>query len=481
MNYGIFLQLCLLLALPVQAQEGSNPPNASDPSTRILEEGAVGEDRSSYINGVICYGKRDFENALHHLDQSIQEYPEANDAFLLRGMCHLHRHEPLKARFDFDHYVDGEKEKTESLDVIGKLFYSFGQYEYAEDYFREAVRLDVSFAAAYSNLGSILIEKNALDEAGNCLTRAVELDPELAEALVNLGILHFMLEEFSPAEKAFLAAAELNEEKGIWDPIVYANLGDLYFVLRKPEPCIGAYTLALKLNPELTDIRTRLGIVLCLGGDQDLGKEQLETAVAAGDEPPAAHTQLAAIHLLEGRLDEAIAEYKRAIHLSRERDGVPIEALAKIYMTLGCFRQALALYRKAYDLGARSPELLAGLSRLSELCGFESDAITFYRLLEEADGSESIRLYETAKRCAESGIEGIQDPERAITITSRFARNTGFGHPGILDFLASAFAKSGDYEQAVETQKLAIRALPDGSPVLSLLNSRLEEYTVRCK
>jgi tetratricopeptide (TPR) repeat protein len=437
------------------------------------------EPEEDYLQGVLFYGRCEYEEALDHLNRSIEAHPEVLDAFLLRGICRLHLNAVKAAREDFDHYVERDRRNGESANVIGKLYYVFGLLDDAEVFFRRALEQNERCAAAHSNLGSILIEKDCLKEAKGCLVQAVELDPCLAEAHVNLGIYYFMTEDFQAAEKSFLAAADLNQKDGLFDPIVYANLGDLYFVTRKLEPCIHAYTVALKLKPELSSIRTRLGMALNLEGEKELAREQFEIAISTGGEPPEAHVELAALLLKEGRIYEAISEYRAAIRLSGEKDRDSIVALAGILAGMEHHEEALRLYRMAYELGDRSPAVLAGLSRISELCGFEKDAVQFYRLLAGGDAENPVVLLETARRCTESRLAGIQDPERALSITHLLAKESEGNHPGVLDLMASAYARMGNFERAAELENLAIQALPEGNPMIQTMRARLEQYRLK--
>jgi tetratricopeptide (TPR) repeat protein len=476
----VFFLLCLLL-IPVFGQEKSGTQAGFRIDIDCPEGMTVGEPEQEYLQGVLLYGKRDFEGAVIHLDRSIRSHPEIVDAFLLRGICRLHLEAVKAAREDFDFYMQKEVRGGESANVIGKLMYMFGLMDEAEDYFRLSIEQNEGCAAAHSNLGSILIENNRLKEAREYLVRAVELDPELAEAQVNLGIYYFMVEDFSASEKAFLRAADLNQREGIWDPIVYANLGDLYFVTRDLEPCIHAYSIALKLKPELSNIRTRLGMALNMEGEKEMAREQFEIAISTGGAPPEAHVELAALLLQEGRIYEAISEYRAAIQLSGEKDAQAIAALARIFAGMEHYNEALKLYRMAYDLGERSPMILADLSRISELCGFEDDAVKFYRLLAGGDGGNPVVLLETARRCAESGLSSIQDPMKAVTITNSLAKETEWQHPGVLELMASAYARMGDFKRAAELEDMAIQVLPEGNPLAVSMMSRLEEYRLKGK
>ena len=169
------------------------------------------------------------------------------------------------------------------------------------------------------------------------------------------------------------------------------------------------------------------------------------------------------------------------IRLSGEKDAKSIVALARIFTGMEHYEEALQLFRMAYELGDHSPQVLANLSRISELCGFEDEAVNFYRILSDGDGGNPVVLLETARRCTESGLYDIQNPKKAVSITEQLAQDTDWKHPGILDLMATAYARMGDFKRAAEMEKLAIQVLPGENPVVLSMKNRLEEYRLKMK
>jgi len=154
-------------------------------------------------------------------------------------------------------------------------------------------------------------------------------------------------------------------------------------------------------------------------------------------------------------------------------------ALAEVYLRMERFDKALVLYRKAFTLGERSPGTLSNLSALSERLGYDHDAVAYFHLLEDTEDMNSSAQLESARRCAESSLKGIRNPEKAVIITQKLGLLTNWKHPGVLNVRASAYAALGDFKQAVEMQSLAISALPAENPLVGPLKNRLKEYIVK--
>jgi len=434
------------------------------------------ETEREFLFGVLCFYKNEAAEAIEHFSRSISLTPPCIEAYLIRGICHLRMGDMELAKSDFELYIDGDPRKGEGFNCLGKLMYINGYTAEAEEYFRSALLHEPQNASIHSNLGSTLVEQNKPVEAESCFKKAIKLDPDLAEAFVNLGILHFMSYDYYRAEDAFLEAAMLNENAGVWDPGVYAHLGDLYLTVGEMEPCIKSYSLALNIDPNLGNVRTKLGFAFRMAGKKEEAINQLELAIAMGGAPCEARTVLAETLLDEGRVFEAVREYKRIIRITGRQAVEPIVTLGEIFMRMEREEEAFSLFMEAFCLGERSPNVLASLSTLYENKGDSMGALFYFRLLEEKDAHDPVVLYETAKRCTESGVKGILSPEKALSLSHRLAEMTDWGHPGVLDVMAKAYAGTGDFAQAAKIESLAIEALPKGNPLLESLISRRTEY-----
>lgn len=94
---------------------------------------------------------------------------------------------------------------------LGTMLYRLGRMDEAEQYLRDAVRIDPQLAQAQYQLGSLLDSQGRLDEALKCISRAAELDPEDPKPHYALGRIYrrqgdeqnarASLERFSELEK----------------------------------------------------------------------------------------------------------------------------------------------------------------------------------------------------------------------------------------------------------------------------------------
>jgi len=147
---------------------------------------------------------------------------------------------------------------AEALYFLGNRRMSSGDGEGAEACFREAVALDPGLAAAWCNLGLVLVRNGAHAEAENCYRRALALDSAQSEIPLNLGVLLAGQKRFDEAEQAYRQALARNPGS----TAAWSNLGVLYASLQREEEAEQCYRQALRLDPQYRLARFNLSYLL---------------------------------------------------------------------------------------------------------------------------------------------------------------------------------------------------------------------------
>jgi predicted O-linked N-acetylglucosamine transferase (SPINDLY family) len=218
----------------------------------------------------------------------------------------------------------------------------------AEDAYREALRLDPSYAKAHYNLGAFLAERGRAVEAAACFERALGVEPGFAAA--------------SAALAALLARGDRS--------------ADAEAVLRR----------GLAANPVATDLVFALGELLRRQGRHPEAIACFERLVGLNPSDAAAFNNLGALYQLEGRVDAALLCLERAAELEPESAHTRFN-LARLLDDLGRFDDALAAYQAA--LAKPSPldlELRCHLAVLRRrLCDFRGEAEAHADLVARID------------------------------------------------------------------------------------------------
>lgn len=269
------------------------------------------------------------------------------------------------------------------------------------------------------------------------------------------------------------------------------------------------------------------------------GPEDSGSRVKMAHDCASAHTNLGAVLAREGKLQEAVAHYKKALsynpYLLKTSHN-----LAGAYLMQGRVGEAVTYYSKTLDLEPNMPEANYMMGNILLKQGKPVDAITYYekaiksrpdwpeaqKRLKAARSnaisywSESLRMnpnqpelhrnlgavfyregnlekaffhWETALQLkpdwpdvlnnvawlkAAYENEQFYDADGAVQLGRRACELTGFKDPVSLDTLAVAYAASGNFPDAVQTAEEALKLAVSGgqAELASQIQSRLELY-----
>eukprot|EP01084_Bolivina_argentea_P007149 13452_1 len=94
--------------------------------------------------------------------------------------------------------------------VLGVLYNLTSQYDIAEDYFRNAIKMRPNDASLWNKLGATQANGNKPNEAIKSYKRALELKPNYVRTLSNLGISYANQKMHKEACEAYLKSLKLN-------------------------------------------------------------------------------------------------------------------------------------------------------------------------------------------------------------------------------------------------------------------------------
>ena len=206
--------------------------------------------------------------------------------------------------------------------------------------FEKALEIDPDYALAYSGLADVYYElpfwgivttKEAISKAKTYLKKALDLDEKIPEIHSARGRIIAMYDwNWKEAEQEFKRALELN-------PNSFVVLIDYTIFLtcngRHKESIIEAIR-ARQLDPLSVSLSSQVGETLFWAGEFDKAIDDLKTTIAMGLGNYYTHFIMGCAYKGKQMLEEAIAEYKRALELS-EGNLVVIPLLATLYYLTG--------------------------------------------------------------------------------------------------------------------------------------------------
>ena len=181
----------------------------------------------------------------------------------------------------------------------------------SETCFRDVIAKNPDSVTARSNLGNILLQKGAVDEAILQFRRSVQIDPSYQYGRYNLGA-------------ALLQKGEIDESISQLRQVLYVdpNHRQAYYTLanalaKKGETneAIAYYGRALKLVPDFPDAHCNLANLLLEKGDIDNALVHYREALRLQPNNPRAHYNLAVGLVRKGDLEPAIGELKITLQI----------------------------------------------------------------------------------------------------------------------------------------------------------------------
>ena len=106
-----------------------------------------------------------------------------------------------------------KRERANEYFEEGKILQEKWNYKKASKKYERAVKIDPSYAEAYSNLGYTYRKQEKFDKAVRAYKKAIKLNPKLAEAHEYLGEAYAEMGKFDLAEKELAILRQLGSDE----------------------------------------------------------------------------------------------------------------------------------------------------------------------------------------------------------------------------------------------------------------------------
>jgi tetratricopeptide (TPR) repeat protein len=143
---------------------------------------------------------------------------------------------------------------------------------------KRAIKRKPPYAAAFLELGMLLIAMKSYDEAIDTLKRALQIAPMLTELSLQLGYVLLQVRDFAGAKAAFARALGISPAS----PDALFGVAKAHQELGENNEAIGFFRRYLQTRPNHWGAWLSLGHCLLEAGDRDAGYECFRTA-ARGD------------------------------------------------------------------------------------------------------------------------------------------------------------------------------------------------------
>ncbi|XP_076025641.1 protein O-mannosyl-transferase TMTC2 [Genypterus blacodes] len=278
-----------------------------------------------YNLGLLLQENNKFSQALHYYKLAIGSRPTLASAYLNTGIILMNQGRMDEAKRTFltcadipdENLKDPHAHKssvTSCLYNLGKLLHEQGHQEEALSVFKEAIqKMPRQFApqSLYNMMGEAYMRLNKLTDAQHWYTESLRAKPDHIPAHLTYGKLLAMTGQKTEAERYFLKAIQLDPTKGN----CYMHYGQ--FLLEESR-LLEAAEMAEKaagLDGGEFDVVFSAAHMLRQASLNEAAEKYYGQAASLRPNYPAALMNLGAILHLNGKLQDAEANYLRALHL----------------------------------------------------------------------------------------------------------------------------------------------------------------------
>ncbi len=231
-----------------------------------------------------------------------------------------------------------------------------GRYKEATTVLNEVIKREPSFAAPYSDKGSVLHTIGRYNEAIAACDKAIELDPKLVVAYMNKGAALDDLGKYEEAIQTYDLAIKLNPKDG---GMLYYNKSNSLRKLGRYEESIAACDKAIEFDPKDAGAYDNKGAALNELGRFKEAIVAFDKAIELDPKFALAHCNRGTVLMNLGRNEDAIVECDKAIKID-PNDPRAYSLKFLILTKLGREDELRATFKKIRELDP-------GLSKLKSL------------------------------------------------------------------------------------------------------------------
>ncbi len=382
----------LNLELNPEAERAIREGNTSDPEAFEL-----------YLQGLGYL--QDFHDGLENVELALAAYEEAvvlDPEFALAyaglGQANWRKFQITRERewvekaIEHAEYARNLNDKLVQVNItLGMINTGTGNYEQAIGNFRDALSTDAMNAEAHRGLARAHEYAGNIEEAESAFMRAIRLKPDYWEGYNGLGWFYYRHSEYEKAIEQFNRVIEITPDnyRG------YLNVGGMYYLTENFDRAIAMFEHSLDLHKSY-DALSNLGTIYYAKGQFEQAANMYESALEIHDRESHLWGNLAtAYYWINGKRDQAIETYQKAIDLAREEmkinpnDSYLIIDLAGYEAVVGNENEARLLIEKALKLAPENSDVMFRAATTFERLGDRNEALAWIRKAIENGHSRS--------------------------------------------------------------------------------------------
>ncbi|MCP4592657.1 MAG: tetratricopeptide repeat protein [bacterium] len=425
-------------------------------------------------------------------DALVKRHPDDAELAMRLGVLQLRSAGFPVAVRRFEQAIRLDPQNARAHDLLARTLLAMGLSEDALRYANRALELDPQLVEAYHTRANILLALDRRDNAELALRKATEVSPDQAQPWLALADFYLAFERDTEAEACFERVLQLDASDppaGPESAVAYLELGKMRAETGAIAEAEEQFRAALRIIPNNDRALAGLGYVLNAQGHSDQALQLYRQAADANPNSAFAHATLAGALSQRGRRPEEIEALRRAAdlnpsngrfhlrlgellaaegkdseamsHLQAGLVSLPREASAHyligvLFHRTGDTNMAKVAWDRAMDI---EPTLMAPYLAYTQVVLHDRDWVAAEVLLRDSvnqlpDTHELVnRLAWLLATCPDPQRRNAED---AVRWAEHACALTNNHRPDYLFTLAAAYAESGQFDAAAETQRRAI-------------------------
>jgi tetratricopeptide (TPR) repeat protein len=299
--------------------------------------------------------------------------------FLLQGNEALAEQNYQGAEYYFQEAMKLDPCFVDALNNLGVLYSNQNRFDVAIEYFTKTLACDDTFIVAYFNRANSFYESKGYYSLLKDAEHILKVRPDTAVGFVLLGLAKTKLRQWDDANTAFTKAISLEPRNAEH----YVNRGTIKYYQKKWDDATADFKYALQVLPKQPNAINALGLIYTDKNQLDSAKMFFDLALELVPQEPYFLNNMGFIYLLQNELEKA----KEVINLSITLD--PDNAWA--YRNKGIYYLAMSDYPSAERLLKQSLSMDESVDKIHYYYG-----VALHRNKKNKEACEQFRESEKA-------------------------------------------------------------------------------------